>query len=70
MTGLFVKPCCRAGSVRFQSLSSAKDGLYFVPVIAARFWLLSLLMLVLFSSRPQFHPQFSPSPTPLFPAPS
>ena len=48
MTGLFVKPCCRAGSFHSQSLSSAKDGLYFVPVIVAKFWLLSLLMLVLF----------------------
>lgn len=35
-------------------------------------WLLSLLVLMLvllFSSRPQLHPQFSPSPTPLSPAP-
>jgi hypothetical protein len=71
MTGLFVKPCCRASSVRIQILSSAKDGFSFVPVIAVKCWLLSLLMLVLFS----FHPQFPPSPRrstppPIVPAPA
>jgi hypothetical protein len=73
MTGLFVKPCCRASSVRTRSLSIAGDAFYFVPVIAAKCWLLLLLMLmlVLFSFHPQFPPSpRRPTPPPIFPAPA